>query len=342
MAKRKPSERKLREKAMVNDNLRLLVENSNTRNFQTTKRIFRYGASSFGRNVWLSVAATLVMTVTLIILFTTVVASGILSATAQSLHDKIDIVVYFKPETSQETLDQLKSTISKDSNVKEVTTSTKEQEFDKFKEEHADDADLMSSFDDKMADLVLNNMQATLHIKVNDPNNLDSIKNTINTDATFLENKDTNKPPSYDTDSSQIETINHWATIAQNSGIILSIIFIVISILVIFNTIRMAIFSRREEIYMMKLVGADNHFIRGPFRVEAQICGALSGVIASTIGFVGFNLLAPKLANYGIAVKDITKVFSSPLVLLFYLAMILIGILIGTISAHFAIRKYLH
>ncbi len=342
MAKRKPSQSKLQEKAMVDDSLRILMENSHTRNFQTTKRIMRYGAASFGRNVWLSVAATLVMTVTLIVLFTTVVASGILTATAETLHNKIDIVVYFRPGTSQEKLDKMQATMSKDSNVKEVTTNTSEAEYNAFRAEHENDQELMATLDDNMSKLMLESMQATMHVKTKNPNNLDSIKNIINTDEVFLEHRDSSKPPSYDTDTSQIETINKWANIAKNGGIILSVVFVIISMLVIFNTIRMAIFSRREEIYMMKLVGADNHFIRGPFLVEAQICGGLSGVIAATIGFAGFSLLAPRLANYGITVSGMTKIFNSPLVLIFYLVMILLGVLIGTISARLAIRKYLH
>lgn len=342
MAKRKPSQSKLQEKAMVDDSLRILMENSHTRNFQTTKRIMRYGAASFGRNVWLSVAATLVMTVTLIILITTVVASAILTATAETLHNKIDIVVYFRPGTSQENLDKMKNTMSKDSNVKEVTTNTSEAEYDAFKKEHEGNQELMTTLDDNMSKLMLESMQATMHIKTNDPNDLSSIKNIINTDEIFLEHRDSNKPPSYDTDNSQIETINKWANIAQNGGIILSVVFIIISVLVIFNTIRMAIFSRREEIYMMKLVGADNHFIRGPFLVEAQICGALSGVIAATVGLIGFNALAPRLASYGITVTNIAKIFNSPLILALYLIMIVLGVIIGTISARLAIRKYLH
>ena len=341
MAKRK-SAKQLEEKEMVSKNLRILMENSHTRGLRTTKRIVRYGAASFGRNVWLSVAATLVMTITLVILLTTAIASAVLSATADTLHDKIDIVVYFTPGTDQDTLNKMSTTMRADSNVKDLYTNTSEDNYNAMLEDNKDNEELTAALDENLRKLMIEATQATMHIKVNDPNDLDSIKNIINTDETFLAHRDAKEAPSYDADSSQIETVNRWANIAQNSGIVLSIIFVAISILVIFNTIRMAIFSRREEIYMMKLVGADNHFIRGPFIIEAQICGFLSGVIAASIGFAGFSFLSPKLADYGITVDSITPIFNSPLILLFYLAMVIIGIIIGTLSARLAIRKYLH
>ena len=103
----------------------------------------------------------------------------------------------------------------------------------------------------------------------------------------------------------------------------------------------MAIFSRREEIHMMKLVGADVSFIRGPFLVEAQICGIISGLIAATIALIGFRFLAPNLSGYGIDVSIVSRLFETNLLVAVYGIMTLIGVVIGTISARLAIQKYL-
>ena len=103
----------------------------------------------------------------------------------------------------------------------------------------------------------------------------------------------------------------------------------------------MAIFSRREEIYMMKLVGADMSFIRGPFLVEAQICGIISGLLATTITVVGFRYLAPHLSGYGIDVSTVTNLFETNALVAVYGIMILIGIVVGSISARLAMNKYL-
>ena len=124
-------------------------------------------------------------------------------------------------------------------------------------------------------------------------------------------------------------------------GIIFAGVFLVISVLIIFSTIRMAIFSRREEIYMMKLVGADKSFIRGPFLVEAEISGMIAGTIAATISYFGFRFLSPKLENYGINVDQINAVLESNKLILVFLVFIAIGIVIGRLSAHLAVSKYL-
>ena len=115
-----------------------------------------------------------------------------------------------------------------------------------------------------------------------------------------------------------------------------------ISILIIFSTIRMAIFSRREEIYMMKLVGAEKGFIRGPFLIEAEICGVIAGIIAATVSYFGFKFMAPKLMSYGISVDQITNVLDSNQLILVFLVFIAMGVLIGRISAWLAVSKYLN
>ena len=104
----------------------------------------------------------------------------------------------------------------------------------------------------------------------------------------------------------------------------------------------MAIFSRREEIYMMRLVGADNTFIRGPFIVEAQISGIISGIIATTVSFFGFRALAPHLENYGINISQISSVLDSSFLVVIYLIAMSIGVIIGTLSSVLAISKYLN
>jgi cell division transport system permease protein len=93
---------------------------------------------------------------------------------------------------------------------------------------------------------------------------------------------------------------------------------------------------------MMKLVGADKSFIRGPFLVEAEICGVIAGLVAATVSYFGFKFLSPKLMNYGIDVNSINSVLESNKLILVYLAFIASGILIGRISARLAVSKYLH
>ncbi|MBR3132307.1 permease-like cell division protein FtsX [Candidatus Saccharibacteria bacterium] len=305
-------------------------------------RITKYGVKGFGRNIWLSTAATVVMAITLIILFVTIVASVILTNTAEMMKDKIDITIYFKPNTTAEVLDKLTETIKQDSNIKSVETSTSEDEYKKFLAENEGSDDILNILDDEMVEMMISKMQATMRIKVYDVDNLDSIKAIVEEDELFKANTDKSMAPTYDVNRTEINTITSWARIARTGGIILAGVFLVISVLIIFSTIRMAIFSRREEIYMMKLVGADKSFIRGPFLIEAEICGVIAGVVAGTVSYFGFRFMSPKLANYGIDVTSINNILESNKLILVFLAFVLAGIIIGRISARLAVSKYLH
>lgn len=305
-------------------------------------RIIKYGTKGFGRNIWLSSAATIVMAITLIILFVTVVASVILTNTANVMRDKIDITIYLKPNTSKEVLTELDEIMSSDGNVKSVVVSTSEEEYEKFLIENAESDEIISVLDDEMKALMISKMQATMRIKVYDVENLDSIKDLVENDEKFLKYVDEEMAPTYDVNQKEIATITSWARIARTGGLILAVVFLVISILIIFSTIRMAIFSRREEIYMMKLVGADKRFIRGPFLVEAEICGIIAGLIAATVSYFGFMFLAPKLSGYGINVDEIVALLESNKLILVYLVFVGIGMVIGRTSASLAVSKYLH
>lgn len=93
---------------------------------------------------------------------------------------------------------------------------------------------------------------------------------------------------------------------------------------------------------MMKLVGAEKSFIRGPFLIEAEICGVIAGVIAGTAAYFGFKFLTPKLMSYGISVDQITNVMESNQLILVFLVFIAAGVVIGRVSAWLAVSRYLN
>jgi cell division transport system permease protein len=323
--------------------LKAMKKSSTSHPMRDGSRIVKYGAVGFARNIWLSTAATAVMAITLMILFVTIVASVILSNTADVMREKIDITVYLKPGTSERILGNLSETMSSDPNVKSVTVSTSEQEYEKFISENSDNEDILAVVQDEdMKKVMISKMQATMRIKVHNVDDLSGVRYIVENDDGFVKNLDEDMGPTYDVNQVEIATITTWARIARTGGIILGVVFLVISVLIIFSTIRMAIFSRREEIYMMKLVGASKNFIRGPFLVEAEICGVIAAVIAATFSLLGFRAVAPRLSDYGIDVDSITSVLESSKLVLVYLVFILAGIIIGRISARLAVKKYLN
>ena len=329
-------------KSVAKKSLKTMQRTRKKHPLRTQARIAKYGAKGFGRNIWLSTAATAVMAITLIILFVTVVASVILTNTAEMMKDKIDITVYLKPGVSSEQLDNLKKIVASDSNVKSVEASNSEEEYEKFLRENEGSDEVINVLDEDMKKMMISKMQGTIRIKVYNVDDLSSIKTLVEENDDFKMFVDKEKAPTYDVNQAEIATITTWARIARTGGFILAIVFLVISVLIIFSTIRMAIFSRREEIYMMKLVGAEKNFIRGPFLIEAEICGLIAGIIAATISFFGFMFMAPKLSSYGIDVSSITDVLESNKLILVYLAFMVLGIVIGRISARLAVSKYLN
>lgn len=329
-------------KNVAKKSLHKMQKNRKRHVIRTKGRVIKYGAKSFGRNIWLSAASTVVMVITLVILFATIVASVVLSNTAQMMKDKIDITIYLKPNTSEQVLTELTNTLKADSNIKSVETSTSEDEYAKFLADSSDSDEILGILDEEMEQMMISKMQATMRIKVYNVDNLDSIKNIVETDQLFVKYLDKDKSPTYDVNQTEIATITSWANIARTGGMILAAVFLVVSVLVIFSTIRMAIFSRREEIYMMKLVGAEKNFIRGPFLIEAEICGIIAGLIAAGISYFGFEFLAPRLMEYGINMDNIGQILSSNQLILVVLAFVLAGVLIGRISARFAVSKYLN
>ncbi len=329
-------------KAKQKENLKTLVENSSVSKARSTARIVKYGAASFKRNVWLSIAATLVMTITLIILIITICASLILSATAEAMRQKIDITVYFNPGTPAETLEIAANEMRAESNVRSVEVTDSATEYQALIAQNSEKEALKGVLDiEGMSDHIESGIPATMRIKVYNPDDFSGVKYIVENSPTFTTSIYAKRPPTYETSQSEIATITSWANVAKNGGLILSAVFLVISILVIFNTIRMAIFSRREEIHMMKLVGADTTFIRGPFLVEAQICGIISGLLASTAGYFGFKMIRENLSSYGVDVSLVDNLFMTSNLVLVYLAVIAAGMLVGTISARLAMQKYL-
>ena len=302
--------------------LKTMQKNSRGHLLRTNLRIMKYGIIGYGRNIWLSITSTFVMTLTLTLLFATATASLVLSSTADKMREKVDITIY----------------------IRQISYTTTEEEFNKFVEETKknNENNLLSTLDDPdMKELMLSSMPSALRIKVYDTNKLNTIKEIVNTDSEVHENLDPKKEPTYDTNDTAIETITSWSNIAKTGGLAISLILLVISVLVIFNTIRMAIYSRSEEIYMEKLVGADNHFIRGPFLIEAIMSGFFAGIISTIIGFFLFRLIAPKLSGYDIDVTLVSSFVNSPSIFLIGLALTLLGIFIAFLSSSIAVRKYL-
>lgn len=305
------------------------------RQWTTFMRMCRYGINNFTRNAWLTVAATAVMTITLFVIFTSVVSRNVLVDTLANLRNDVSMSVYLKTETTPQDAAKIAGELRKESSVVGVTVSTPDQARDAYIHDNKNDAQSL-----EVLEQATNKFPWTLSVKVQDINNTTQLADFVKTDQTYLANQDPDHEPSFaGPRRAAIENIGHAASFAQQVGIVVSAVFVVVSTLIIFNTIRMAIFNRREEIQMMKLIGAERSFIRGPFVVEAVVYGFFAALIATGLGAAILILAAPGLSHYFIVqpTVDMLTLYAGFVVL----AMIIIGAFIGIISSLMATRRYL-
>lgn len=304
--------------------------------FLTISRIFRYGLNSFFRNSWLSIAATAVMTITLLIIFSAAAIQNVLSDTLGDLREKVDMSIYLKTDTTDEAGAQLTSELNKLPSVVSVTYISAEEARAQIAEENGDDADMLAALKE-----ATNMTPATLRVVINDIDDTSELENFVENNELVKEYISDDYEPSFAGERrGTIKSIGRAVSFAQKVGIGAASIFVVVSALIIFNTIRMAIFNRKEEIQMMKLIGASRSFIRGPFLVESVIYGILAALIATGVGIFCLNQVAETLNTYQISVQSTLDILNNQAVIV-TLSMIGIGTVVGIISSLLATRRYL-
>lgn len=306
------------------------------RQWLTFVRMLRYGANNFTRNAWLTIAATAVMTITLVIVFVTVAAQNILSDTTVAIGKRIDRSIFLKSETTSEQAKPVMDRLSALSNVETVKFVSSVEGRALLAEDNKADNGTLAALNE-----ATNQIPAKINITLRNVNDTSQLVTFVNKDEELKKLIDTNRQPTFMGERrAPTETIAQWTQFAQRAGVSASILFVAISALIVFNTIRMAIFNRKDEIEMMKLIGADKSFIRGPFIVEAIVYGFIAAVIATGLGILALILSADKLSAYGITIQP-TIDYLTTFAVFVLLGMILLGSLVGTVSALFATRRYL-
>jgi len=301
-------------------------------------RVIKYGVKSFVRNTWLSIAAIAIMVVTLIVLSATLIAANAMDSAIQQISDKVDISIYLKQGATKTQVEGVVRKIKKLESVAEVRTLSPEEAnkniIDKLiKESNITDQDLIKTMREAP-----NKISWTLNVQMVDLNKTDELQHLVDNDEEIQALLDEVTKPTYA--SSHRETIEKIADIMNRVRIIgLSAagVFAIIAILVVFNTIRMAIFNRKEEIYMMRLVGASRWFIVGPFVVEASIYGIVAALVASVAVYATIYAIR----NQFDGMLDSTINLMAQHWYIIVAALIAVGMVIGIVSALLATKKYL-
>lgn len=303
----------------------------------TLSRVIQAGCINFVRNISLSIAATAVMVVTLTIVLFSIIANATFSNTVQQINDKIGISVYLKDSVTEDQRKELISKFEGLSNVKSVEYVSKEKALEDYraekKAENETDALIAVA-------AVENPLPETVRIKPYDPLKIDDIR-------TFLETEEVSKltdKTSYSGDRKDaIDKITKATAFFRKAVFGGVVLFAVISMLIIFNTIQMAIFNRRNEITIMRLLGAKPWYIKGPFIVETMIYGIVSAVISlSLVNFI-FALQSQAFDASSLGILDISfaNEYFAENFWWFVLLQFVAGMSIGAISAMIATKRYL-
>lgn len=322
-------------KAAIKQNTKVLkAKRYHRRQWLTVGRIFHYGLNNFTRNAWLTIAATAVMAVTLVSIFITVAAQDVLQRTVKGVVDRTEMTIYLEPNTERSDVADVITRIKALPSVNSVTFTSTDQARSNFTDENKTDDNTIQAL------IVADNVfPASIAVGVKDLNDTADLDHLVKTDSTLAAHINTQFPPTnLDKSKSVIGKLGRWVSTAQRVGWVASVIFVALSVLVIFNTIRMAIFSRKEEIQMMKLIGASRHFIRGPFIVESVVYGFVGAIVATGASYALLMLAKDKIGE--IDVGTTLRLVTDNIVLVI-LMMVVVGAIIGVISSILATRRYL-
>ena len=305
------------------------------RDLITLSRIINTGIVNFARNAWLAIAAMAVMIITLTIVLFSVITNATFANTIAQITDKIDISIYLKDSTSQETGKKMTQQLGSLPNSQSVNYLSKDQALERYRQQNANNPALLSAI--SQTD---NPLPATIQVKPKDLNKIQEIRDFLNKP----ENKQLWEDVSYRDDrKAAIDKIAHATNLLRRAGIVAVVVFAFISMLIIFNTIQMAIFNRREELTIMRLLGATTWYIRGPFVVETVVYGVISAVVSVAIINALFVASSSALQASSLGLLDINysaQYFRSHFWVLLTIQLVL-GILIGAVSSVIATRRYL-
>ena len=299
------------------------------------KRIIRTGWNSFVRSGFTSLASILIMTITLFVITSLIFVQASLNASLTEIKNKVDVTIYFVPDAEEAAIKKVEDSLSLLPEVKSITYTSALEALSNFKDKHSNDYLTLQALEE----LNMNPLGASLNIKANDPSQYESISkyfesnNALSQGAlTIIDKID------YSQNKLIIDRLTSIINGARSLGFVVSLFLIIISIIITFNTIRLIIYMSRDEISVMKLVGAGSKYVKGPFIVSGILVGICSAFLTILIfipisiwlgnhmtDFIGINLYQYYKSNF----------------LQLFIIMLGFGILLGSIGSFFAINRFL-
>jgi cell division transport system permease protein len=300
------------------------------------KRIIKAGMVNFSRNGLVSWAAVLVLTITLSVITSIILLQAILSFSVNQIKDKVDVTIYFTVGAPESQILSLKKSLEKLPEVSFVSYTSAEEALKNFRDRHQGDYPTIQALDE----IEENPLGAYLNVKAREISQYETIANFLKSDDALVSGSSSIiDKVNYYQNKLVIDRLNSIISGAQKLGFIVTLLLIIISIITTFNTIRLTIFISKEEIGVMRLVGASRLRIRGPFMIEGAICGIIATFITLLLFWPVTFWLGHNMSSFlGL---DLYDYYVANLLQIFVI-ILLSGILLGMISSFLAVRRYLN
>ncbi len=300
-------------------------------------RILKFAIQGFFRNFWLSIANVTILTLTLVVINFLIVFNLLTMNAIDLVKDKVDISLYFKQDISTNDIEQVKQKISKSPEIKSVEYISSEKALQIFQERH-DGEDINKAIEDlkKEDDQIF---AASIKIKAKDVAMYDQILKELRTSQySNLFEIDENQFKDY---SRITERLNSISSKVELVGYMVSLIFIIITLTMVYNSIKIAIYTHRDEIYIMKLVGANTSFIKGPFFIEILMSNIIALLVVMGIFYASAAIAQPFIdrlfEGYSIS---LIGYFNENFIVIF-LGQLIISSVFSVSSSYIAMKKYL-
>jgi cell division transport system permease protein len=299
------------------------------------RRIVRAGFVGFWRNAYVSLASVFVLTVALFVIGATMFLDQLLTTSLQTIQSKVDINVYFVPDAPEEEIERIKTAVEALPEVEQVTFTSREEALEQYRNRNQGNEIALQALEE----LNENPLGATIAIQAKETSQYEEV-------ARYLEEQkaleDVNTPVidviNYARNKDSIDTLTNIINAVERTSFFVMVILLLAATLITFNTIRLAIYTSREEIAIMRLVGASNMFIRGPFMLQGVMYGLFAGLLTLALFYPILLWIGPETAAFfeinlfDYYMENFKTIFG---------VIVGIGVGLGLVSSTLAVARYL-
>ena len=300
------------------------------------KRVSRYGLVGFIRNGFVSLSAILIMTITLFVVAGLMISGAALNSTLQQLKEKVDVNVYFTTNATPGQIADVQKALRNLPEVADVTYMSREDALAQFRDRHKNDQLTIQALDE----LQDNPLGAVLSVRAKETSQYEAIAKFLDAQQTAGGSGGAIDKVNFYQNKTAIDRLTNIIDTSNRLGLTVAIVLALASLLIAFNTIRLAIYTSRNEIGVMNIVGANRWYVRGPFMIAGVLYGVISGLIVLLLLYPLTLWVGPASERF-LGAFNAFSYYVDSFALLFVVVMGS-GVALGMLSSFLAVRRYLN